>query len=129
MYNSDTEILFPLRVIPALSTLRGAVWKTLIERASAQGADPVDEVGFALMMVRLAGCVTCNSDSYRAMRGCTQCARQTVRRFRGEDKELVELFEACRTDVVNYRKKSTKKTKNSGNNAEKKECHGKEYST
>jgi hypothetical protein len=51
------------------------------------------------MMIQLDGCMTCNADSFRAMRGCTQCANQTVRRFRGTDKELQRMFDKARKDI------------------------------
>ncbi len=97
MYNSDTELLFPARVITLLGNLRAEMWRALIERVGGDGASPVEQQAFVLMMVRLGGCVGCNADSYRAMRGCTACARQTVRRYKGGDQELIELFnQSCR---------------------------------
>ncbi|MEA4906784.1 MAG: hypothetical protein VB089_04150 [Anaerolineaceae bacterium] len=55
-----------------------------------------------LLMVRLAGCVTCNADAFRAMKGCTQCARQVVRRYRGSDQDLVDQFTESRQEVSEY---------------------------
>ena len=92
MYNSDTELLFPARVIVSLSGLRNEPWRELVERVGSQEASKVDQQAFVLMMVRLGGCVGCNADSYRAMRGCTACARQTIRRFKGVDQDLIDLF-------------------------------------
>ncbi len=105
MYNSDTELLFPLRVIPELRSLRGPVWRDLVDQVTSPEADPLDQMAFVLVMVRLGGCVPCNADSFRAMRGCTQCARQTVRRFKGTDQELVNQFQAARKEVKNYQQK------------------------
>ncbi len=97
MYNSDTELLFPARVIPSLGNMRTDVWRTFIEKVGATEGSLLEQQAFVLMMVRLGGCVGCNADSYRAMRGCTACARQTVKRFKGGDQELIELFnQACR---------------------------------
>jgi hypothetical protein len=105
MYNSDTELLFPLRVIPELRSLRGPVWRDLVDQVTAPESDPLDQMAFVLVMVRLGGCVPCNADSFRAMRGCTQCARQTVRRFKGTDQELVNQFQAARKEVKNHQQK------------------------
>jgi hypothetical protein len=102
MYNSDTELLFPMRIIPSLGSMRSQEWQHLIAELSADNAGQADLLAFVLMMVKLGGCVGCNADSYRAMRGCTQCARQTVRRFRGSDKELIEQFTQSRRDVDFY---------------------------
>jgi hypothetical protein len=97
MYNSDTELLFPTRVISSLSSLRSERWRLLVEKVNAAGGAPLEQEAFVLMMVRLGGCIGCNADSFRAMRGCTACARQTVRRFKGSDQELLELFnQSCR---------------------------------
>ena len=105
MYNSDTELLFPLRVVPSLATLRGDEWHQLLAQVSSEKAELADQMAFVLMMVRLDGCVGCNADSFRAMKGCTQCARQNVRRFRGSDVELVELFKNTRKEVDLYLEK------------------------
>jgi hypothetical protein len=105
MYNSDTELLFPLRVIPELRELRGPVWRDLVDQVSAPNADPSDQQAFVLIMVRMGGCVPCNADSFRAMRGCTQCARQTIRRYKGTDQDLVNQFLAARKEVHNHQQK------------------------
>jgi hypothetical protein len=99
MYNSDTELLFPLRVVPALADMRGEEWRDFITRIQDANADPVDQAGFVLMMVKLDGCIGCNADSFRAMKGCTQCARQNIRRFRGTDLELIETIQQARKEV------------------------------
>ncbi|HMD87607.1 MAG TPA: hypothetical protein VKF38_00460 [Anaerolineaceae bacterium] len=105
MYNSDTELLFPVRLIPGLGVLRGESWKNLVDSLSGENADKLGQLGFVLMMVRLNGCVACNADSFRAMRGCTQCARQTIRRFRGNDTDLLEQYKQARFEVETYQQK------------------------
>lgn len=104
MYHGDTEILFPMRVAPALGDLRGEVWARLVRRAASAPDASLDALAFSLLLIRLSGCLTCHTDSYRAMRGCTACATLTVRRFRGDDSELVALFERARADVAAYMK-------------------------
>lgn len=108
MYNTDTELLFPSRVIPSLRSLRGEVWRILVDRVNALEQSTPEHLAFVLMMVRLDGCVSCNADSFRAMRGCTQCARQTVRRFRGSDQDLIAQYEEARKDVDRLTEKSAK---------------------
>jgi len=107
MYNSDTELLFPIRVIPSLNTLRGDQWRMLVEKVVSSGDSTPDQLAFVLMMVRMSGCVACNADSFRAMRGCTQCARQNIRRFRGSDQELVEQFQNAGREVENFLQKQS----------------------
>jgi hypothetical protein len=102
MYQSDAEILFPTRVIPLLRNLRGEVWQRLVDEVLACPADSVEKQAFTLMMIRLDGCLTCHSDSYRAMRGCTLCAQQTIARYKGSDEELVAAFDQARQDICHY---------------------------
>jgi hypothetical protein len=102
MYNSDTELLFPPRIIPSLRDMRGPVWSELIDQVECLDTKSPGYIAFVLMMVRLSGCIPCNADSFRAMRGCTQCARQTIRRTRGTDKDLVEQFQQIQNEVADY---------------------------
>ncbi len=95
-------MLFPVRVIPTLRNLRGDDWKLLIDQVSTQSETSPDVLAFGLMMIRLSVCMTCHSDSYRAMRGCTICALQTITRYKGTDEELVRLWQAARADIDAY---------------------------
>jgi hypothetical protein len=102
MYNSDTELLFPIRVISTLGALRGEPWRELVVLVSSAHAESSDQLAFVLMMVRLGGCITCSSDSFRAMRGCTQCAWQTIRRYRGTDQALLDQFEQAQREIQEF---------------------------
>ena len=90
--NSDTELLFPMRVIPKLRELRGDVWRGLVDHVLDPETPIEEQLGFILMMVDLSSCSTCNSYSYRAMRGCTVCAASTIQRYREDDKALIALY-------------------------------------
>ncbi len=105
MYNPDTEVLFPARVIPSLRSLHGEEWGRLIDRVVTEEAAPNELNAFVLMMVRMCGCVGCNADSFRAMRGCSQCARQTVRRFRGGDREIIDQFKLMHKEIETHLQK------------------------
>jgi hypothetical protein len=102
MYNSDTELLFPPRVIPSLQDLRGEDWSDLVSRTMQMQATERDRLAFVLLMIRLGGCTSCTADSFRAMRGCTQCARQTIRRFHGSDQDLLKQFSKARNEIDRY---------------------------
>jgi hypothetical protein len=102
VYQSDTEILFPMRVAPSLRDLRGPLWRNLVDRACRAGDASLDQLAFTLLLVRLDGCLTCHTDSYRAMRGCTTCAVQSIKRYRGTDEDLVLLLESAKEDVSAY---------------------------
>lgn len=98
----DTEMLFPLRAIPLLRSLRGQEWQNFIDSLTSPDASTLDQLAFVLLMVRLGGCLGCNADSFRAMKGCTQCAKQTVKRFRGSDKEFIRQCQLARHEVSSY---------------------------
>lgn len=99
-YRSDTEILFPMRVAPSLAEQRGPRWRALVQRVLATEDGSLDQLAFTLLMIRLCGCLTCHTDTYRAMRGCTFCAVHAVRRFRGQDEDLESRFEAAKREVL-----------------------------
>ncbi|HTX91910.1 MAG TPA: hypothetical protein VMC09_11920 [Anaerolineales bacterium] len=99
MFNSDTDLLFPPRTIPTLCAARGPIWRDLIQQTLQAGPGSPDQTAFILMMARLNSCSTCNSDSYRAMNGCTACSKQALKRYHGTDEELVKLFDHARTEV------------------------------
>jgi hypothetical protein len=102
MYNSDTDLLFPPRVIPALRSLRGELWRNLVDQVVELEPSHIDRMAFVLVMIRLGGCTSCHSDSFRALRGCTQCAQQTVRRYRGTDQDLLKLVSEARKEIERF---------------------------
>ncbi|MBN1303754.1 MAG: hypothetical protein JXA13_04905 [Anaerolineales bacterium] len=102
MFNEDTDLLFPPRVIASLAPLRDACWQRIVEGASRASETSVERLAFVLTMARLCNCANCNADTYRALHGCSQCAIQTIRRFRGADQELIDLYQTSLEDVENY---------------------------
>jgi hypothetical protein len=96
------ELFFPRHVIPSLRNLRGASWANLVDRVMSREEGHEDNMAFMLMMIRLNGCVICETDSYRAMRGCMACAVQVMRRYKGSDEDLLALFEQALSDVQAY---------------------------
>jgi hypothetical protein len=108
MYNEDTDVLFPPRVIPQLRSLRGDQWLTLVDQVSMVEEPSLERLAFVLLMVRLGGCTSCQADSFRAMRGCTQCATQTIRRYRGSDDDLLKDYQEAKEDIDRYLRKREK---------------------
>ena len=102
MYNPDTDLLFPARTLPALRDLRGTPWRDLITSVMAAGPDSFEQMAFILMMARMNNCATCNSDSYRAMNGCTACSKQSLQRFHETDEVLIDLYQSARVEVEQY---------------------------
>lgn len=101
MYTNN-EILFPHHVIPSLRKLRGAEWQALVERIVKLPETHEETLAFMMMMIKLDGCMACETDSYRAMRGCAACAIQTLRRYKGDDAELVNQFYAALEEVRKF---------------------------
>src|SRR3990172_2742718 len=88
-----------MRVAPGLRELRGRKWQRLVDRAIEASDGSPEQLAFGLVLIRLAGCLTCHPDSYRALRGCTACATHVIRRHCGEDDDLGELYQRALADV------------------------------
>lgn len=85
-----------------LHQLHGDGWRDLLDHIRSEDCPPLDLYAFVLMMVRMCGCTGCNSDSFRAMRGCTICAKQCVKRFRGGEREILDQFGLMKKEVATY---------------------------
>lgn len=104
MHGESIDLIFPPHLIPGLKNLRGFIWKELIDHLSDLDCLTTDRLAFILMMVNLSGCVTCQADSYKAMRGCAQCASVTIKRFRGNDQDLFIKFSESVNEIKRYGK-------------------------
>ncbi len=98
----NTEIMFPPSVIPTLRDACGPAWRGLVDRVARLEDTHPESLAFSLMMIRLNGCLECETDSFRAMRGCAACAMQTVRRYRANERELLRLYQVALADVRTY---------------------------
>lgn len=65
----------------------------LIDGLSAKMETSIEVLALMSLMIELNGCLACETDSYRAMRGCTACAQQTLRRYKGSDEELIRMYD------------------------------------
>ncbi|MCX6054508.1 MAG: hypothetical protein NTZ74_06265 [Chloroflexi bacterium] len=102
MFNSDTEILFPIKAIPYLLDIRGDEWQSLVSKITSSEDNLCAKIAFTALVVKLAGCVGCNADSFRAMRGCVQCSRLIIKRFKGSDSDLLNNYQECLNEVNTY---------------------------
>lgn len=107
MYTKN-EIFFPHYVIASLKALRGPQWNQLVERVLSLDEHHEETLAFILLMIRLNGCMSCETDSYRAMRGCCACAQQTLRRYKGDDDELITLYQKALADVKEFSRQNFK---------------------
>lgn len=101
MYASN-ELLFPDSAIPEIQDARSEAWQTLTLRVMSLPGDHPERVAFSLLMVRLNGCLECETDSFRAMRGCVPCVQQTLRRYKGPDSDLFQLYERALMEVCDH---------------------------
>ncbi|MCC6613869.1 MAG: hypothetical protein IT320_10355 [Anaerolineae bacterium] len=99
---AQNDLFFPYRAIAALSTQRGEEWQTLVQRVLSLPELHEETLAFMWMMVRLNGCAGCETDSYRAMRGCAACAIQTLRRFKDDDAALLRAYDEALADVRRF---------------------------
>ena len=102
MHNLDTELLFPLRVLPMLRSFRGDEWRQIIDKVINGNANIIEEVAISMVMIEVAGCLTCNSDSFRAIKGCTKCAKHALSKSKRSDQELLEIYETAKESVKAY---------------------------
>jgi hypothetical protein len=104
MQDGSIDLLFPSRAIEPLRKLRGECWENLINNLIELDPMSLDRIAFVLFMVRISGCTTCQSDSFRAMRGCILCSNTTIKRYKGSDQNLIELYNEAKKDVSQYMK-------------------------
>lgn len=95
MFHSKTEFLYPTYLIGELRDLRGEEWRRLVDQVKDLPETHPDTLAFMLMMVEVCECLRCSSTSYKYLRGCSQCAAQMIRSFKGSDGELLTLFRAA----------------------------------
>src|SRR3990172_8566317 len=99
---TDNALMFPHRAIVTLRSMRGHDWQVLCDRVLTLPEKHEETLAFMLMMIRLNGCMGCETDSYRAMRGCSAFAQQTLRRYKGGDDDLLVAFEVALRDIRDF---------------------------
>ena len=107
MAEPGVDILFPPRVIPSLRQMRGPAWQDLINHIVSLEPMDIERLGFMLMMVHLCGCMTCQADSFKAMRGCHQCSILSIKRFRGDDRELSKKYSESINEIKKLLREET----------------------
>ena len=100
MIDNQTDLIFPQRLIPILLDTRGEGWQSLVRETLESPPGESEQAAFVLVIAKLAGCSTCHADTLRALRGCAQCARQSVNRYRGSDQELAGLYRQARQEIL-----------------------------
>lgn len=99
---TENELFFPHHIIPDLRDMRGPKWAALVDEISGLPECHEKTLAFMWMMVNLNGCTACETDSYRAMKGCLACSSQTLRRHKASDDELIAQYEAALITVREF---------------------------
>lgn len=99
------EILFPSSLICRLEDLRESKWQQLVERVASLPEVHPERLAFILMMIRLNGCLKCYNGSFKFMRGCELCARQTIMQFKEDDEKLLRMYRRAVRDVMKHLEK------------------------
>ncbi|MBN1642406.1 MAG: hypothetical protein JXA09_14310 [Anaerolineae bacterium] len=97
-----SEILFPHRCVASLKHMRGPEWRALVDRIAELPDTHMDSLAFALMMIKLTGCLNCDLDSYKASLGCCTCAKRAINAFKGSDKVLLTKFAEAQRELEQY---------------------------
>lgn len=94
------EFLFAHWAVPMLKELRGARWRDLVTRTGHLDSTHPDALAFALTMVRINGCVSCDAKRYRERGGCANCARFVLTTLNKEtEAELITRFQAAQKEI------------------------------
>ena len=98
------EILFPHKSVTTLTSVRNGKWRELVKRVSGLPEDHPESLAFSLMMIKQCDCLDCNPERYKALMGCSACAKRTIGAYKGSDDGLVKQFQKARTEVDSYLK-------------------------
>jgi hypothetical protein len=82
--------------------MRGPEWQKLVCRIADLPDTDRDSLAFALMMIKLTGCLNCDLDSYKASLGCCTCAKRAINAFKGSDKVLMRKFVEAQAELDEY---------------------------
>jgi len=99
---ADNELLFPHHAISPLRNERGPIWTDLVDHVASLPEDHPESLAFSLLMIRLDGCLSCETDSFRAMRGCVACAQQVLHRYKSPDADLLKRYGRCLQEVRSH---------------------------
>ncbi len=96
------EWIYPHAVTAQLAGARGETWRELAEYVASLDEDHADSLAFALMMIRLCGCASCQPGSYKLSLGCATCAFRTVSNLKSSDGQMLRRYHAARDEVHSF---------------------------
>jgi hypothetical protein len=105
----DNELFFPHKSVSRLQDIRDQKWRELVVRIARLPEHHEESLAFALMMIRICGCLNCNPGSHKARFGCAICGQRAISKFKGTDSQLMQQFRKAREDVKRFKKRSKAK--------------------
>jgi len=63
-----------------------------VDRVSRLPEDHPESLASSLWMIRLDGCMACETDSYQAMKVCLGCSLQSLMTYKGPDQEPLQRY-------------------------------------
>ena len=103
-----TEFLFAHWAVSSTKDARGTRWQELVTRITALPSTHPDALAFALMMVRINGCLTCDATRYRDRGGCATCSRFSLLTLNKESEaSLLTRYRAAQKEIAQMLKEHT----------------------
>lgn len=103
-----TEFLFAHWAVPALQELRGPRWREFVTRIAALPSTHPDALAFALMMIRINGCLNCDATRYRDKGGCATCSRFSLTTLNKENEgSLLTRYHVAKKEIAHMLKEHT----------------------
>ena len=96
-----SQILFPYSCIRQLRDLQDGQWSELVDRVADQEESSEEGLAFALMMIDLCSCESCDQGSYKASLGCDICSQRVVMGVKNS-KALTKRFEKALENIRKY---------------------------
>jgi hypothetical protein len=103
------EILFPHKSVASLASVRNGKWRELVKRVALLPEEHPDSLAFSMLMIKQCGCLDCNPDRYKALMGCSACAKRTLSAYKGSDESLLRAFQKARAEVEEYLKERSQR--------------------
>lgn len=95
----NNEWMFPLSATPLLREARGDEWRELTNYVESLDEEHEDSLAFALMMVKICGCLNCQPGGYKLSLGCGTCAFRAAANLKGTDHQVLRRYRAAREEV------------------------------
>lgn len=93
--------MFAHWAVPALKDLRGPRWRELVARIAGLSATHPDSLALALTMVRINGCINCDSKRYRERGGCASCSQFMLNTMNREtEASLLARYRAAQQEIA-----------------------------